>query len=232
MEAAGRGTLAIGNVAPAERPETGWRQLVPVMLDAGALQAVGAPIMVTGRPADPDVATEATINEEASVRLSVGVGDELLITPYRSDEFDLAGEGAAAPGGEQTTVTVVGITRRPSDLVGRLGGTSIYEDTSAVTVGPAWWDQIDGDASVYGIVAAVLTAPGSTNEDVIALIRDRWPAAALAVRQRCPAGHRQRPTDRPRRDRTPGTRAVPGRRSRCHRRAAFRGPGDVETVAS
>ncbi len=175
VEAAGRGTLAIGNVAPAERPEIGWRQLVPVMLDAGALQAVGAPIVVAGRPADPDVATEATINEEASVRLSVGVGDELLITPYRSDEFDLAGEGAAAPGGEQTTVTVVGITRRPSDLVGRLGGTSIYEDTSAVTVGPAWWDQIDGDASVYGIATAVLTASGSTNDDVIALIRDRWP---------------------------------------------------------
>jgi hypothetical protein len=175
VEAAGRGTLAISYVAPVDRPEDGWRQLVPVVLDTDAVEAIGQPIVVAGRGADPTVATEATVNEEASDRLGVGVGDDLLITPYRSDEFDLAGEGAAPPGGEDTTVTVVGITRRPSDLVGRLGGTSIYEDTSAVLVGPSWWQEIEGDAARYGIGVTVKPAPGSTNDDVIGLIRERWP---------------------------------------------------------
>jgi hypothetical protein len=175
VEAAGRGTMAISNVAPADRPESGWRQLVPVVLDSSGVDAIGAPIVVDGRLADPSAATEATINEEASDRLGVGVGDELLITPYRLDEFDLAGEGTAPPGGEQTTVTVVGVTRRPSDLVGRLGGTSTYEDTSAVVVGPAWWQQIEGDAAAYGIGVTAKPAPGSTNDDLIDLIRERWP---------------------------------------------------------
>jgi hypothetical protein len=175
VESAGRATLAISNVAPAERPQDGWRQLIPVTLDAGATSAIGRPIVVDGRPADPDVASEATINEEASDRLGVEVGDDLIITPYRVDEFDLAGEGVAFPGGVETTVTVVGIIRRPADLVGRLGGRSIYDDASAVTVGPAWWEQIDADAAVYGVGVTVKPAPGTTDEDVVALIRDRWP---------------------------------------------------------
>ena len=175
VDVAGRGTLAIGHVAPAGRPEDGWRQLVPVVLDAGGAEAIGVPIVVAGRPADPNVAAEATVNEEAGDRLGVGVGDQLVVTPYRADEFDFAGEGLAAPGGERTQVTVVGITRRPSDLIGRLGGTSIYEDASQVTVGPAWWEQIDGDAAVYGVGTTVKPAPGSTNDDVIRLIRERWP---------------------------------------------------------
>jgi FtsX-like permease family len=175
VDAAGRSTLAIANVAPADSPERGWRQLVPTLVDPGGVRAVGVPIVVAGRLADPDVATEATINEEASDRSGVGVGDQLIITPYRLDEFDLAGEGIAPPGGEETTVTVVGITRRPGDLAGRLGGRSIYEDTSAVTVGPAWWSGTGGDVSVYGVGVTVNTAPGSTNEDVIALIREQWP---------------------------------------------------------
>jgi putative ABC transport system permease protein len=175
VEAAGRGTFAIGNVAPVGRPEDGWRQLVPVVIDDGAAEAMGVPIVVAGRLAEPGIAAEATINEEASDRLGVGVGDQLVITPYRADEFDLAGEGTAVPGGASTTVTVVGVTRRPGDLAGRLGGTSIHEDASQVTVGPAWWDQIDGDAAGYGAGVTVKPAPGSTNDDVIGLIREQWP---------------------------------------------------------
>lgn len=125
VASAGRVTMAIGHVAPAARPDAGWRQLVPVAMDESTFDALGRSIVVDGRLAGPDVATEATINEEAAARLGVAVGDQVVVTPYRRDEFDLAGEGAAAPGGADTIVDVVGITRRPADLVdGSVGRAS------------------------------------------------------------------------------------------------------------
>ncbi len=179
VESAGRWTLAISSVAAADNPDGGWRQLVPVAIDPEAVPSFGTPIIVEGRLADPAVASEATINEEEASRLGVGVGDEVIITPFRTDEYDLAGEGSAAAGGVPTTVTVVGITRRPNDLVGRLGGTSIYEDTSAVTVGPAWWEEIGGDAAVYGVGVSVLTTSSGTDADVVQAVNERWPDRLL-----------------------------------------------------
>ena len=175
VESAGRWTLAISRVAAADDPDRSWRQLVPVAIDPEAVPVFGTPIIVDGRLADREVATEATINEEEASRLGVGVGDQLIITPYRTDEFDLAGEGSAAAGGVPTTMTVVGITRRPNDLVGRLGGTSIYEDTSAVTVGPGWWKEIGGDAAAYGIGVSVFTTSSGTDDMVAQAVHDRWP---------------------------------------------------------
>ena len=72
-------------------------------------------------------------------------------------------------------MTVVGITRRPNDLAGRLGGTSIYTDTSAITVGPGWWQAIDGDAAAYGIGVSVLTTSPSVSDDVVQAVNERWP---------------------------------------------------------
>ena len=175
VEAVGRWTLAISRVSSPDDPDRDWRQLVPAAIDPEVVDVFGTPIIVDGRLADPDVAAEATVNEEEATRMGVGVGDQLVITPYRSDEFDLAGEGAAVAGGMQTTVTIVGITRRPSDLVGRLGGTSIYEDTSAVSVGPAWWREIGGDAATYGVGVSVLTTPSASQEFVARAVSDRWP---------------------------------------------------------
>ncbi len=173
VESAGRWTLAISWVSNPNDPTTAARQLVPVRIDAGA--DMGSPIVVAGRAADPNVAAEATVNEEAGTRFGVGLGDRIDITPYRVDEFDLAGEGTAPGGGTPTMVTVVGITRRPADLVGRLGGTSIYEDTSVVDVGPAWWDEVGGDAANYSIAVVVQLAPGAVNADVMSALQDRWP---------------------------------------------------------
>ena len=175
MESAGRWTLAISRVAAADNPQGGFRQLAPVAIDAGAIPALGRPIIVAGRLADPAVATEATINEEEAGRMGVGVGDELTITPWRRDEYDQAGEGVGDPGGTPIDVTVVGITRRANDLAGRLGGTSIYEDASAVTLGPAWWTEVGGDVAVYGIGVAVTTTSDGSDETVARAVTDHWP---------------------------------------------------------
>jgi hypothetical protein len=175
VEAAGRQTMALSQVAPADDPDRGSLQLVPVAIDPGAVPTFGTPIIVAGRPSDPRVASEATINEEAAWRLGVGVGDDVVITPYRSDQFEVAGEGSAAAGGAPTTMTVVGVTRRPEDLVGRRGdgSVSILQDNSAVTVGPGWWERIGGDAAVYGIGVPVLTRPG-TEDTVVRAVEERW----------------------------------------------------------
>jgi hypothetical protein len=175
VEAAGRRTLALSQVAPENDPSAGWRQLVPVAIDEGALETFGRPIVVAGRRADPAVATEATINEELADRLDLGVGDRLIVTPYRLDEFDLAGEGKGKPGGRPTTVDVVGIERWPSDLAARLGGATIYEDTSRVLLGPGWWELIDGDVARYGVDVGVKFAPGVAQERMVELLEKRWP---------------------------------------------------------
>ncbi len=127
---------------------------VPVAIDPAAVPQFGTPIIVSGRAADPMAADETVINEELAIRTAWESGDELIVTPFRIDQFDVAGEGDAPAGGTPTTVTVVGVVRRPSDLSGRLGGSSIYEETSTAVLGPGWWASIDGGAARYGVAAA------------------------------------------------------------------------------
>jgi hypothetical protein len=85
-------------------------------------------IIVDGRLADPAVSTEVTINEEAAQRLlgSAATPSSPRIARTNSTPPETESSLWRVP----TTMTVVGVTRRPADLVGRLGGTSIYEDTS------------------------------------------------------------------------------------------------------
>jgi hypothetical protein len=181
VRSAGRFTQGITRVAPADQPDIGARQLVPVAIDGGAVQALGTPILVAGRRADPDVAREVTVNEEAARRLRVGLGDRLTITPYRLDEFDAAGEGVALPHGRPTTVTIVGVVRRPGDLVSRLGGNSIYDDASTVAAGPAWWRAVDGDVARYAVGVAVQIGPETTRDAIAQAISERWPDRPIFI---------------------------------------------------
>ena len=48
IESVGRWTMALGTVARADDPDGGWRQLIPVAIDPGAVDALGRPIIVTG----------------------------------------------------------------------------------------------------------------------------------------------------------------------------------------
>lgn len=175
VESVARWTLGIAYVAAADNPAGGWRQLTPIIIDPAAFAAIGRPFVLEGRLAHPSAAFEATVNEEAAKRLGVGIGDNLRITPFRLDQFDDAGEGLKSPSGLATTVTIVGVTRRPSDLLGRLGGTSLYEDTSSVTLGPGFWEAIDGDVANYSIGLIVRTSEGVTGDSVMAALSDHWP---------------------------------------------------------
>lgn len=181
VRSAGRFTQGIVTVAATARPERATRQLLPVAIDDEAVRALGTPILVAGRRADPNVATEVTVNEEAARRLDVHVGDHLTITPYRLDEFDVAGEGVKPPGGPPTGVTVVGVVRRPGDLVNRLGGESLYDDNSTVAAGPAWWRAVSGDVARYAVGVVVRLDPGTSSDAVGEALFERWPDRPLFV---------------------------------------------------
>jgi putative ABC transport system permease protein len=175
VESASRFTLGIANVAAANNPTGGWRQLTQIAIDEDTFAAMGRPFIVHGRLADPSAASEAMVNEEAAARLHVGVGDELIVTPYRQDQFDAAGEGVEPAGGVPMRVTIVGVIRRPSDLIGRLAGDSIYEDSSSVTLGPGFWRAEQGDVANYSVAAMVRTAGNVGRGDIKAALEKRWP---------------------------------------------------------
>ncbi len=175
VRSAGRVTVVVAGVARADQPDAWTRQVFPVAIDPEAVASIGRPIVVAGRRSDPNNPAEAVVNEEEQKLLHLQLGDQLVVTPYRFDEFDAAGEGKAHPGGMKTTVTVVGVVRHPRDLSARLGGGSIYSEQAILETGPAWWEQIHGDAARYGLGVAVQLAPGASVADVQQAFTARWP---------------------------------------------------------
>ncbi len=175
VRTAGRYSVVVAGVARADQPDAWTRQLVPVAIDPEAGALIGRPIIVAGRRADPNDPAEVVVNEAEQHLLRLQLGDRLVVTPWRFDEFAAAGEGKAQPGGMQTTVTVVGVVRHPSDLAARLGGGSIYSESAGLETGPAWWAQIDGDAARYGVGVGVQLVPGASVADVQDAFTARWP---------------------------------------------------------
>ena len=121
--------------------------------------------MVAGRPLDPDVADEATINEEMADHFGLGVGDRLALTPYRRDEFDVAGEGVDPPTGVAMDVEIVGIVRRPVDMRSRAASGDESEFGGRIEVGPAV-EHLDGDVASYTTGVLFTLADGAQPDDV------------------------------------------------------------------
>ena len=171
---AGRVTAALVGIAPVGEPDAHELTLLQFPVDMGAVPGMGTPIVVEGRLADPTVASEVVINEQAAHHAGLAVGDQFVITPYRVEEFDIANEGVEPPGGVPITMTVTGIVRRPGDLVGRMAGKA-DDDMISIVPGPAWWEAVGGDVATYGSSLLIATEPGTTDESMIAAITDRWP---------------------------------------------------------
>ena len=165
-------------------------------------------------------------------RASVSVSaTSVIITPYRSDEFDLAGEGSAAAGGVPTTMTVVGITRRPNDLVGRLGWD---EHLRGHQCGHRRPRMVEGDRRRCGGLR-----DRSLRADDFARRRCRRGADGEGALARPPLGGGFRrdlrpgqPTDRARCDPAPNGRALPDCRRHRARRVPVRWAGGLEAIAS
>ena len=175
----GRITAAIVGVAPDGGPDEQTVNLLQFAIDESAVPALGSPIIVDGRLSNPAAANEVVINEQAAAQNDVGVGDALTITPYRRDEFEVAGQGNEPAGGDPMSMTITGIVRRPGDLAARLASESIVDDTSSITPTPAWWDAVDGDVAIYGIGLAIGATPGTSNDDIIGAVRQKWPDREL-----------------------------------------------------
>lgn len=170
---AGRYALGIAAVAPADHPERWQRQLIPITVDADA--ALGRPIIVSGRAPNPAVATEVEVNEAFRDATGLDVGDKVLLTPYRLDEFDHAGDGVQPPTGKAMTMTIVGVVRRHGDLDARIAESGLYGQTGDLRVGPAWWEAIGGDVARYGLGVAVRSDGGVTTDELVAAFHRQWP---------------------------------------------------------
>jgi hypothetical protein len=169
----GRNTNGNATVAPADHPDRWQRQLLPIRVDADA--ALGRPILVAGRTANLSVATEVEVNEAFRDTTGLGVGDKVLMIPYRLDEFDLAGDGVQPPTGAAMTMTIVGVVRRHADLAAKLSGSGLYAQTSDLRVGPAWWAAVRGDVARYGLGVAIRTDGSLTKDEVLSAFRAKWP---------------------------------------------------------
>jgi len=132
VDAAGRWSFAIAGVARPETPDEWASLLVPFPIDRDAVPSMGLPIVVDGRLADQDVATEVTINEELADVGRLDIGDQVVITVVSAGEFETAGEALDRPAGTSMTMDVVGIVRRPGDLtVRRVAGDASIVDSLA-----------------------------------------------------------------------------------------------------
>ena len=182
VDAAGRWSFAMASVARPEAPDDWASLLVPFPIDSSAVPSMGRPIVVEGRLADQDVATEVTINEELAELGQLDVGDQVVITVVSAGEFETAGEALDRPTGRSVTMDIVGIVRRPGDLTVRrvAGDNTIVDSLARAEATQAYAEAIGDDFARYGI-GVVVRSDSLTGDDVIAALEERWPGRAIQL---------------------------------------------------
>ncbi|MGH9271709.1 MAG: hypothetical protein ACRDZ2_10600, partial [Ilumatobacteraceae bacterium] len=116
-----------------ERLEPG---LSVVAFDRGLEWPEGRPLMIEGRPPDPEATDEISMNEQLADALGVRVGEEVDVHFWAADETS----DAVVPGerfsGPHVRASVVGIERNFRDLVAGVGSDASAIDESRLTAGP------------------------------------------------------------------------------------------------
>jgi hypothetical protein len=130
-----------------------------VPMDPGGSRIYGRPIVVAGRLPDERRPEEAAIDEELAARRRLGVGSSWRVGAYRPSQ--LRHEGAvpsAPPKGPRVELRVVGIVRRPIDLVGSVDRPDkLYGEGGDLYLTPAYGRRY-GQASLAqsGFIAVTL----------------------------------------------------------------------------
>jgi hypothetical protein len=89
-----------------------------VPMDPGGSRIYGRPIVVAGRLPDERRPDEAAIDEELAARRHLGVGSMWRVGAYTPSQLHHEGElPSGPPKGSTVDLRIVGIVRRPSDLV-------------------------------------------------------------------------------------------------------------------
>ena len=99
------------------------------------------PIMVEGRLPDPDVETEAVVDEEMAELYDLHAGDTLTMRGYGPDQIDqlFDGLGTLEPTGTELDLEVTGVWRTPQDVVPKQKVPEVvYLGSAEVHLSPAF----------------------------------------------------------------------------------------------
>jgi hypothetical protein len=130
-----------------------------VPMDPGGSRIFGRPIVVAGRLPEERRPNEAAIDEELATRRRLGEGSSWRVGAYRPSQLQHEGEvPSAAPRGPRVDLRIVGIVRRPVDLVGSVDRPDkLYGEGGDLYLTPAYGRRY-GQASLahFGFVAVTL----------------------------------------------------------------------------
>jgi hypothetical protein len=155
------------------------RQLAIVGLDGVGHEAFGRPMVVAGRLPRPDRADEAAVDEEFAWRHGLQAGAAFRVGTYTLAQFGSAGAGAPVPpAGPAVDLRVTGLLRSPDDLlpVAERRDEVDADESSVLSLTPAFWRRHGPDLANFGIVIAVDLHRGHAD----------LPAFTMAVQQRLP----------------------------------------------
>ena len=160
----------IGAVVAAVRDGAQWVAVVPTATVTGRPYVdQERPLVVEGRLPDPNRADEAAVNEDFAVALGLRAGDRFdlrTITPAGLGPIMGAQADPRDPDGEDLTMTVAGIIRRPGDLrtsVDQVNET-VGSDSWFIGVGPAFVERFGDRLANFGFGIAGRVEPGGREE--------------------------------------------------------------------
>jgi hypothetical protein len=130
-----------------------------VPMDPGGSRILGRPIVVAGRLPDERQPGEAAIDEELAARRHLGVGSIWRAGAYNPSQLHHEGElPSGPPKGPRVDLRIVGIVRRPIDLVGTVDRPDkLYGEGGDLYLTPAYGRRY-GRASLarFGFIAVTL----------------------------------------------------------------------------
>lgn len=142
-----------------------WVTQVAISLESGRYHVDwDRPIIVKGRLPDPEALDEVAVNESFADALGLEPGDEFPLRTVTPAALDAASAGLLTrdPNGEDVTMTVAGVIRRPVDLGAEhgTGSDGFGRDSWALETGPAFAEHYAGQLANYGVAVQGRARPG------------------------------------------------------------------------
>lgn len=160
----------IGAVVVAIRDGGQWVAVVPTaFVDGEPYVDQERPLVVEGRLPDPNRAEEVAVNEDLARALGVHAGDRFdlrTVTPAGLGPI-IAGQAEPRdPDGEDLTMTIAGVIRRPADLRTSVdqNNESVGSDSWYLSVGPAFVQRFGDRLANFGFGIGGRVRPGQRDE--------------------------------------------------------------------
>lgn len=174
---------AVGAVAqpvftlPPQGEQTAPSGFVATAIVAGPyLDAVDRPLVVDGRPPDPDRPDEVAVNDGFVDALGLGVGDSFVVRTIATGNIDqvVAHGFTPDPDGEDLRLTITGVLREPWDLGFdplAQDGTIYAVRRTGVYLTRAFWARHGDEVATYNTTILGRPAPGVSVDELTAAVR-------------------------------------------------------------